>query len=240
MKGIIHQSCAGVQVVDLTHDIAHGDILEGALFLADAAPYFPHGTIHCAVIDPGVGTDRVPIAVSAGGQAFVCPDNGLLTLILRDQALAEARAITNPRFMRGSVSATFHGRDIFAPTAGMLARGLPLHAVGDPVDRLMMLDVPSPIKIADRIHGEVIHIDRFGNAVTNIPKAMVGETGITAALVEGHSVDGLCRTYGCVQQGEPLVLFGSTSHLEIAVNAGSAETQLGVPRHSAVEVILRD
>jgi S-adenosyl-L-methionine hydrolase (adenosine-forming) len=238
IKGIIYQSCAGVQVVDLTHDIAHGDILEGALFLAGAAPCFPHGTIHCVVVDPGVGTGRVPIVVSAGGQAFVCPDNGLLTLVLRDHALAEARAITNPRFMRDHISATFHGRDVFAPTAGLLARGLPLHAVGEPVDRLMMLDIPSPTKAADRIHGEVIHIDRFGNAITNIPRAMVGEAGIVATRVGKHAIDGLQRTYGDVPDGQPLVLFGSTQHIEIAVNAGDAATALGLARNSTVEVIL--
>ena len=143
VKGQILSRCAtNVEIVDLTHEIAPGNILEGALFLAGSVPYFPKGTFHVVVIDPGVGSERHPIVAKIGGQIVVCPDNGLLSLLCQREPLEEAYIITNRDFMRGDVSATFHGRDIFAPTAGLLVAGPDLGDVGALRDTV--LPTPAP------------------------------------------------------------------------------------------------
>ncbi|MBN2312270.1 MAG: SAM-dependent chlorinase/fluorinase [Candidatus Hydrogenedentes bacterium] len=229
MKGVMFKICPGIQIVDLSHDIAPQDVLQGALFLAGAAAYFPEGTIHCAVVDPGVGTDRLALAASAGGQVFVCPDNGLLTLFLRNHALTEARAITNPAFMLDTISPTFHGRDVFAPAAASLARGTPLEAAGERVDDVQRLEIPeAATEGSGDVSGAVIHIDRFGNCITNIHRTLVGEPAGTTVCIGHHRLPGIHQTYGDVAPGAPLALFGSSEYLEIAVNQRDAAAELGI------------
>ncbi|MCC6490866.1 MAG: SAM-dependent chlorinase/fluorinase, partial [Candidatus Hydrogenedentes bacterium] len=172
MKGVILSACPDARVIDLSHDIAPQDVFEGAMFVAEAVPCFPANSIHCVVVDPGVGTARLPIIVSAGEHTFVCPDNGLLTLFTRQHAIREARMIANPEFMRASISATFHGRDIFAPAAAALARGVPMQDAGERLTTLTMLEIPGVHTTADGIvAGVVMHVDRFGNAITNIHRS---------------------------------------------------------------------
>jgi S-adenosylmethionine hydrolase len=242
MKGVMLDICPELRLVDLSHEIAAQDVLEGALFLAGALPYFPAGTVHLAVVDPGVGSDRRPIAVRAGGQLIVCPDNGLLTLFTRDHAIEDAREITNPTFMRPDLSATFHGRDLFAPAAARLACGASLAEAGPTVGDLVTLDVPEATREGDAVRGEVLRIDRFGNAVTNISRALLdGGSGRGAAIeVRAGSATllGLHRTYADVARGEPLTLFESNGYLAIAVNEGDASAVFGIARGSAVEVTL--
>ncbi len=237
MKGVLCCECPGVQMVDLSHDIAPQDVLEGALFLAGAAPYFPPATIHVAVVDPGVGTGRAPIVVSAGGQRFVCPDNGLLSLFARQHPVEEARVVSNPVFMRHPVSATFHGRDIFAPTAGRLACGAPLEEVGDLLGEIVLLDVPCPERESERrLQGTVIHVDRFGNAITNIPHSLLADVAIEAVRAGDHCIEGLYATYGDVAPGRPLALIGSSGYLEIAVRDGNAGAELELSPGTCVTV----
>ncbi len=237
MKGVLLSAVPGIRVIDLTHQIAPQDTFEAALFIAGAAPYFPAGTIHVAVVDPGVGTARHPIAVSAGGQIFVCPDNGLLTLYLRAHPLEAAHVISNPALMRYPVSPTFHGRDIFAPVAAHLAKGMPLAEVGGRLAKLAYLDIPEPVREDEnRWKAAIIHVDRFGNAVTNLSRTQLGTEAITAICAGGHRFEQLCTTYGDVASGESLVLFGSTDYLEIAVRDGSAAAQLGLQAGTAVIV----
>ena len=175
LKGVLLARCARLRVIDLTHDIAAHDVLEGALFLAGAVPAFPPGTVHLAVVDPGVGGARRRVAVEAAGQRIVCPDNGLLTLLAREHPIEAAHELTNPDLRREPVSATFEGRDVFAPAAAHLACGGALADLGPPVTGLARLDVPEPEPTADGARGEVMHIDRFGNAITNIPASMLPE-----------------------------------------------------------------
>ena len=247
MKGAILSVDSHIQVVDMAHDIAAQNVLEGALFLACAIPYFTEGTVHIAVVDPGVGTDRHPIALFAGGQYLVCPDNGLASLLLREYPLQEARIITNHAFMRTKVHATFHGRDVFAPAAAHLATGTPLSALGSEIDTLVMLELPEPKQESPQtIRGEIIHVDRFGNLVTNIREpllqqmlsAMNTEWGDVAVWAGNHRLSGgIKRAYGEVTPGMLLALFGSAGYLEIAVNGGSASAALRLT--CGDEVLLR-
>lgn len=227
MKGVIYAIEPRLSVVDLSHDIAPQDIMEGALFLAGALACFPKGTIHIAVVDPGVGTERHPIAVRAGGQIIVCPDNGLATLFLRDHFLQEARIIANPKFMAATVSPTFHGRDIFAPTAAHLAKGLPLSELGAEIDTIVTLDAPTPQGgAASGMRGKIIHIDRFGNCVTNIHTIALKGAVPVSIRAGRHRLSGLHRTYGDVASGKPVALIGSSGYIEIAVNGGNANAAL--------------
>jgi S-adenosylmethionine hydrolase len=240
MKGVIYGIDPALRVVDLTHDISPQDIFEGSLFLAGALPYFPKGTVHVAVVDPSVGTGRHPIAVSAGGQMIVCPDNGLPSLFLREHPLQEACIITNPRFMRETVSTTFHGRDVFAPTAAHLARGASLHELGDELDTLVMLDIPRPRKeSAECIRGEIMHVDRFGNLVTNIQQAMLRNVTPLTIRAGRHLVRGIHRAYAEVPPGRTLALFGSSGYLEIAINGGNARAALRLDQGNEVIVTLK-
>src|SRR5690606_13925034 len=168
MKGALLDGCPGLQLVDLSHEIAAHDVLEGALFLEAAVPYFPAGTVHLVVVDPGVGSDRRALAASVLDQVVVCPDSGVLTLLARAHGLDEVRAIESPEFRRAEVSRTFHGRDIFAPAAARLACGAPLGDAGPRLERIVELPVPEPVADGSTVRGEVIHVDRFGNLITNL------------------------------------------------------------------------
>lgn len=237
MKGVILTACPGVTLADLTHEIPPQDVFEGALFLAESAPYFPEGTIHCVVVDPGVGTARLPIIVAAGKQVFVCPDNGLLTLYARQYPIEDARIITNPVFMREAISATFHGRDIFAPAAARLASGVPMQEAGDRLTTLTMLEVPEVKRDAEgHLEGVVMHVDRFGNAVTNIHRSRLDGPAFSELRAGQQRFTELHETYGDVPPGRALVLFGSSDYLEIAVHRGNAREQLGLPRGTRVEI----
>ena len=229
MKGVLFHECPGLHIVDLTHEIGPQALVEVALFVAGAAPYYPSGTIHLVVVDPGVGTDRNAMVVKAGGQIFVCPDNGVLTLFLRQHALEAAHCITAPSFMRTSVSPTFHGRDIFAPAAARLASGEALASAGEVIDSLVTLDL-AEAKVGEdgTIRGEVIHVDWFGNCTTNLQQAMT-RSGHAYQIACGDLVlPHIHSTYADAAHGAPLALFGSSSLLEIAVRDGSAHRTLGI------------
>jgi S-adenosylmethionine hydrolase len=242
MKGVISSICPEAAILDLTHEISPQDILEGALLLAGSAPYFPAGTVHVAVVDPGVGGERRAVAVRAAGQTFVCPDNGLLTLVLRILPREEARVVVEPRFMLETVSATFHGRDVFAPVAAYLAGGVALEEMGPSAGDLVLLDIPEPVRTGgDSIHGIVLHVDRFGNLITNIPRGLVESTGIEKAAVSAGNAKSLPlrRTYSEGAFGEVVALFSSSNHLEIAANGVSAAGHLGMGPGDPVEVTFR-
>ena len=236
MKGVLLSQCPGVQVIDLTHDIAPHDVTEAALFLAAALPHFPQEAVHVVVVDPGVGTERRGLAVRAGGQQIVCPDNGVLTLLVRNHPIEEAYAITNREWMAQDVSPTFHGRDVFAPVAARLAQGNPMHDVGEPISDIVHLDLPAPKRIDGGVAGQVIHIDRFGNAVTNIPDGLLD--GFTGLSVGDHTIDQLMDTYGDAPPGFPIALVGSTGHLEIALNQGNARKELGLEVGTPVTIFI--
>ena len=235
LKGVLLDRCEDVRIHDLTHEIAPHDVLEGALFLASAVPTFPPGTVHLAVVDPGVGTARRAIAATFGGQHLLCPDNGLLTLLARRAPLEATRSIENPALRREPLSPTFHGRDLFAPAAAHLACAGTLDDLGPPLDQLVELPVPEP-RIEDRTaQGEVIHIDRFGNAITNLARSAIEERRWVRIATTRQRLP-LLRTYGDVAPGQALALVGSADLLELAVREGSAAATLGLSRGDRVVV----
>ena len=242
MKGVILGLVPAAAVVDVTHEIPPQDVAAAAAVVADLADAFPPGTVHVAVVDPGVGSDRVILAVAAGGQFFVAPDNGLLTGVLAAHPDAAVVAVTNPRHRRPTVSATFHGRDVMAPAAAHLVAGVPLSDLGPP-------PATPPVRFAgffaerdgDLIRGTVVRIDRFGNLITNISAAQLDGLPRERLRVRigGGELVGLRRFYAEVPVGAPLALLGSSGRLEVAVNGGSAAEVSGVGIGAVVEVDTR-
>ena len=236
LKGVILAALPRANVVDLAHDLAHGDVAAASALLARAAPLFPSGTVHVAVVDPGVGTERRGLALAVGGQRYVGPDNGIFTGVLSQSDAAEARALENQGLWRPEVSPVFHGRDIFAPVAAYLAAGGELGSVGSAVasESLVRLASPVPTGGAAALRGEVVHVDRFGNLVTNLP-APAGARG-AAVEVAGRALP-LSRTYGDVAPGALVAVVGSSGMVEIAVRDGSAAAHLGAG--AGLVIILR-
>jgi S-adenosyl-L-methionine hydrolase (adenosine-forming) len=234
MKGTALSISPTLNVVDITHDVPRQDIFGAALILKQVAPTFPTGTVHVVVVDPGVGTGRRPIVVESGGQYFVGPDNGVLSL-----AAAEPRRayhITNSNLMLERLSNTFHGRDIFAPIGAHLACSSTPEEAGEAVDDIMDVPLPRPIVEDSTITGEVIYADQYGNLMININEDhLVGLAPNTMTLnVSGISIAGLKKTYGDVTIGELVFYIGSTGYLEVARREGNARHYLGAPRGAQV------
>jgi S-adenosyl-L-methionine hydrolase (adenosine-forming) len=239
MKAVILGICPDVTLVDITHDIPPHDMMTATLELAASYKYFPVGTIFLVVIDPGVGSARRGIAVDTGDYRFVAPDNGVLTAALRDTPPKRSVELTERRYARPTVSRTFEGRDRFAPAAAWLAKGVDLSTLGRSAGAIQQLPIPSPEIDGDVLAGEVLRVDRFGNLVTNIDRKLFDKftyaNGIEVSAA-AHLIGRVVGTYAEAAPGEVCALFGSSDHLEIAVNAGSASDQLGLTRGAAVTV----
>ncbi|SRR5581483_4891308 len=251
MKGVIAGLAPAARVIDLTHAVPPQDIAAGAFSLATAYAYFPPGTIHLAIVDPGVGTARRGIAVAAGGYYWVAPDNGLLGYAFAALAAAgrlegqwregmwefgaDALAVelTEPRFWLPRVSRTFHGRDVFAPVAAQLARGVPLRALGPLTRRVQALALPSPAPIAGGWQGIVLHVDRFGNLISNLDAATLAGRAWSVE-VGGWRIPALSETYAAIDDLGALI--GSAGYLEIAARNGSAAARLGLAAGAPVVV----
>ncbi len=240
MKGAILTVCPEATLVDIVHELPAHDVLAGALALEASFGAFPEGTVFLAVVDPGVGSARRPIAVEAGGRAFVAPDNGLLSLVLAVQPGARAHVITNPALARQEVSPVFHGRDLFGPAAARLARGLPIAEVGPAVSDLVRLELPPARRTRDGWLGQVLCVDRFGNLTTNLRDVDLETLGDPATgrleVQAGGRLLPLVRTYADVTAGEPCALVGSGGRLEIAVNSGRADRVLALEQGAALVV----
>ncbi len=234
MKGVIISIAPHVRLVDITHEISKFNVIEGAFVLASAAKYFPKGTIHVGVVDPGVGTKRRAIIVSTKSYLFVGPDNGLLMLAANNEELLGVYEIVNPKYMLRDISSTFHGRDIFAPVAAHLANGVQPEEIGKKVEDYVKLPFPEPKVREYQVSGRVIYIDGFGNIVTNICREIINELGIKKGDIIhvkiGEHVLRLpfYKSYGYVQKGELLALIDSYNMLEIAVNMGNAAKRLKI------------
>ena len=245
MKGVIASVCPRAAVVDITHEIAPQDVAGAADILDYAHTCFPAGTIHVAVVDPGVGGQRAVIAVEAGDYTFLAPDNGLLGPVLERLAVKRAVRVENEAFFRHPVSRTFHGRDIFAPVAGHLAGGIDLDDLGPRIkaDELIRLSLPVPEVADGRVAGVVVGIDRFGNLITNIDRdcierAIIGSaSGRIEVSIGGHRIFHLSETYAAAEPGELLALIGSRGRLEISVNQGSAQAFCDASRGDRVRVL---
>jgi S-adenosylmethionine hydrolase len=235
MKGVVLSLAPGATVVDITHGVPPQDVVAGAVALAQAAPLFPPGTIHVAVVDPGVGGARADLLVEAGGSFFVGPDNGVLSLAAR--AGRRIYRIEAPAFRREPVSPTFHGRDVFAPTAGRLAAGAPASDAGPRVENMTDLAPPVLARRKGGVEGQVIHVDAFGNLITSLgaehvpPEASIEVEGTGGVY---HPV--LARTFSDVAAGALVAYVGSGGQLEIARRNGSAAAHVGAERGSVVRV----
>ena len=241
MKGVILNINPQVQIVDVTHAIPPQDV-SGAAFLIDSAyRYFPTGTIHVIVVDPGVGSERRAIVCQTETAYFVCPDNGILTHILRDEERIHTVAVENSAYFLSQVSNTFHGRDIFAPVAAHLSRGVPIDKLGSPVAQPVQLPIPKPQLTDKAIIGQVIWIDSFGNLVTNISHEIlqVLEGRDNVVIHAGSAeIDHLNRSYTESAVGEALAIVGSFNRLEISINQGNAAQVLGLKRGDTITICM--
>lgn len=242
MKGVILGINPDVQVVDLTHAIPPQDIHDAALSIHSAYRYFPEGTIHTIVVDPGVGSDRRAVICQTDRAFFVCPDNGILTYLLHEIENADGQsikavAIQNKAYYLPEVSNTFHGRDVFAPVAAHLSLGVPLANIGPPLEDLVQLPIPNHQVSGNTITGQIVKIDRFGNAITNVSESVLAGIGSTYEIrVGGTRLMRLNRAYAESGIGQPLAIIGSFGLLEIAINGGSAEVSLGLKWGDVVEI----
>lgn len=228
MKGVIASINPAVQVIDICHQVRAGDIGGAAFLLSRACGFFPPGTIHVAVVDPGVGSERKILAVQAANQVFIGPDNGVLSAAFASPTAVEAvYSVTNGELFRQPVSRTFHGRDIMAPTAAQLSRGLAIKEVGAPLNREdCTIILPPQCRVEeDRIVGAVVHIDHFGNLCTNIPARLMEtllDRGRCTIRIGDFRIRALSSHYSGQASGELLAHFDSHNQLEIAVADGSA------------------
>jgi S-adenosylmethionine hydrolase len=226
MKGDVLRRCGDAVIVDISHEIDPGDVTRAALALANAVQHFPDGTIHVAVVDPGVGSERRALLVDCGNCLLVGPDNGLLSLAMPSGA--QAYALDRAEFFVSEVSATFHGRDVFAPVAGHLAAGRVAREMGSPVAEIQLLRLPMPRSIEGAIIGEFLYADHFGNLVTNIDRVNIESLDDDACVVVGDvAIGSIQSTYTDAQEDALVALIGSTDRLEISVVGGSAAARLG-------------
>jgi S-adenosylmethionine hydrolase len=241
MKGVALGICPDATLVDISHDLPAHDVVGAALELAATYRYFPPATIFLVVVDPGVGSARRGIAAEAGDYKFVAPDNGVLTAVLDEHPPKRVVELTERKYARPTVSRTFEGRDRFAPAAAWLAKGIELAALGRSAGAIHRLDIPKPQVAADRIDGQVLRVDRFGNLITNIDRRSFEKVadGPLDIRVGGHAVPRVVSTYADAASGEVCALFGSTDHLEIAANGASAAASLDLGRGAPVQVARR-
>ncbi|MBN1427695.1 MAG: SAM-dependent chlorinase/fluorinase [Anaerolineae bacterium] len=250
MKGVILSIVPGAQMVDISHQVAPQNIYQAATILAGMYAYYPSHTIHLAVVDPGVGTRRQPIALETPHGIFVAPDNGILTLVRLQEPSSTPVLLENSAYWLSSPGSTFHGRDIFSPVAAHLARGVPVREMGAVLDTLVMLPL-DPIEITPTaIRGKVVYIDHFGNLITNIRLLSWSSSdnlerdtlqiqsgtanpirfqAATARVTGGwHVIRGIHQTYGMVEDGQAVATVGSNGELEIAINQGNASDILAI------------
>lgn len=237
MKGVLLGIAPGTCIVDLSHDVPPQDIRQGAFALAAAVRWFPEGTIHVAVVDPGVGTERKALLIETSRSVLLLPDNGLATLALEQEPAVTVWCLDREEFFLSDVSRTFHGRDVFASVAGHLASGRRADEMGTSMDRLRIVEFesPPPSLQGDRLLGEVLYIDRFGNLVTSILQRHTGGRRIDRAEV-GHAVAPFATSYQAVSSGTLLSIWGGFGYLEVSLNMGSAAEYLRARVGSPIRV----
>jgi len=243
MKGVISSICPRAQLIDISHDISPQNILEGARVLFRAYSYFPAGTVHLAVVDPGVGTSRRPVAARLGDYYFVGPDNGLFTPVLEaiknKKGAIEFVQLSNPKYWLPDVSSTFHGRDIFAPVAAYLAKGVLLSELGPVIRDPVRLAFPNPERTDNGWRAHITSIDHFGNLATDLSAVDVPAPEKTLFRLHDREIHGLVTSYGQNEAGALIALVNSEGFIEIAVVNGSAAHLSGALIGDVVEVFLR-
>ncbi|HVP77139.1 MAG TPA: SAM-dependent chlorinase/fluorinase [Thermodesulfobacteriota bacterium] len=239
MKGVILKINPRCRLIDITHEVSPHDIREGAFILANAYSYFPEGTIHLSVVDPGVGGTRKPILLVTPNYCFVGPDNGLFTIVAQKERVKQIIALDEQKYHLSKVSATFHGRDIFAPAAGHLSLGVHPGAFGHEIESLSGLKFEGPFIREGKLLGGILHIDTFGNLVSNIDEEGLFRFARKHPFViraGGKTIRGLKRGYWEGKKGELIALLGSGGFLEISVREGNAQRALKAKRGDPVEI----
>ncbi len=239
MKGVIYSINPEATVVDITHRIPPQNVRRGAIVWAEASRWFPQGTIHVAVVDPGVGTDRAIVYAAVGRQHFIAPNNGLLTRVVARRRPERLVRVSSPELWLPDVSSTFHGRDIMAPVAARLSLGLDPERLGPPLEQLELLPWPEPTLEGHRIVGQVIDVDSFGNLITNIERehlAAIPDPSLAVVGIGQVELVGIASTYGSKPPGELVALVGSSGCLEVAEVKGNAAQRFEAPDHLQVTV----
>ncbi|MBI4665742.1 MAG: SAM-dependent chlorinase/fluorinase [Nitrospinae bacterium] len=244
MKGVMLSINPSARFVDITHEIEPQNIKQAVYVISSSFEYFPAGSIHLCVVDPGVGSERKPLAFEAEGHFFVGPDNGIFTEVARKRKPAQIREITNPAYMLEKISATFHGRDIFAPSAAHLSMGAPLESFGPRLANLKSMDLPWEMRPSPNLLvGEIIYIDQFGNAITNLTRALIEKTArelnssVIKVELEEASVDGILPHYSAAGDEDTLsATFGSWDTLELFVKNGDAALLYGLETETDVRI----
>jgi S-adenosyl-L-methionine hydrolase (adenosine-forming) len=241
MKGVIWQINPAVQIVDLSHLVEPYNVLEASLILFHAAFDFPDNTIHVIVVDPGVGTNRRPIAAKIGSQFFVCPDNGILTQIANKakkcQLPVDCFHLTDTRYWLPTISHVFHGRDIFAPVAAHLASNIEISMLGVPIHDFIKLEVPAPRKTSHGWRGRVIYIDNFGNIATNLFPEHIEARTTAVFRANNLEIKGMVHTFGDNKNGELIALFGGPGNVIFSIVNGNAALQSGIAIGDEIEVV---
>ena len=246
MKGVILSINPSVTIVDLTHQINRQDIVQAAFTIHSGYHYFPEGTVHLTVVDPGVGTERSLLVLKLQNHFFIAPDNGVLTLLFDENKISSLNLITNPDYFRHPVSQTFHGRDVIAPVGAHIANGLEVNELGPEIDlqKVTCLDsLGARLTEKGEIKGEIVAIDHFGNMITNIKSEQLTGCLHTASpekiriKFRSHVIKGLSETYAGGRSNTPLALIGSRGYLEIAINKGNAAQGLNAGRGDVVRVL---
>lgn len=240
MRGVIWSIAPDAHIADISHQIAPQDIYEGALVLARSAPFFPEGSIHIAVVDPGVGTARRPIAALIGKRYYVGPDNGLFTPLYTEAENSglpvEIVHLDRPRYWRKEISHVFHGRDIFAPVAAHLANSVPLNEMGTPIRDPIRLEVPQPERTDRGWKSTIVHIDNFGNIAASLRQEHLEGMEVKTVKLCGREIQGMVHTFGERPPGELVALIGSTGNLVISIVNGNAAQSLGAKKGDLIEV----
>jgi S-adenosylmethionine hydrolase len=244
MKGVILGISPDAEIVDITHSVAPYDVLDAALTVNQASRYYPNRTIHVVVVDPGVGTARRPLVVSAGLQFYIAPDNGVLSLVYeREKESLTVRHITADHYFLRPVSNTFHGRDVFAPVAAALSKTFQTASFGEPIEDFSRMGLPKPKVNGNIVKGIVLRVDSFGNLVTNLTPedvpSLSPENGAVKVRVGTKEIGKMVRTFADGAQDEPVALIGSSGFVELAMNRGNAAKALGANRGAEVTVELK-
>ena len=227
MKGVMAGINPLANVIDISNTIAAQDTFQAACILNNSYNYFPKGTIHVVVVDPGVGSDRKIICLKTENYLFLAPDNGVLSFVIAKEGSESIREVTNGKLFLPKLSNTFHGRDIFAPIAAHLSNGVSHKELGEKVDKTNEISLPKPILSPDgKLTAEIVYVDSFGNLITNVNKEVVDrmkvETESVSITMGRKMINGICSAYTDVGDNEALAIFGSSGYLEISVNLGSA------------------
>jgi S-adenosyl-L-methionine hydrolase (adenosine-forming) len=243
MKGVILEIVPEAAIVDISHAVQAYDVLDGALAISQAYSYFPTGTVHVVVVDPGVGTARRPIIASSDGYHFVAPDNGVLSMVYAREERIHVRHITSEHYFRQPVSNTFHGRDVFAPVGAYLAKLVDSHKFGEEVEDYVKFAAPKPKAAgANRIRGVVLKVDRFGNLITNVTPADVpalfGKSASFKIVIGSKEITQIHANYAEGAPGQVFGILGSMGYLEISANRGAAAQITGAGKGSEVSILL--